>query len=168
MEAKLLLWKISKVLLYFLTWLCPDIPWCLVSQVVLKVLKQFKYILFSKKKLVILRTLETLDYIYIWWGDFLKIFVDTLKHEINKIWTILRSLTLFLTTFVISVNCIGYKLGLPVIRRRTLRKRSVTRAIWVRCFDTLSFLIVRSSDESCKHLSQNHLQVLVFCQQQNE
>jgi len=46
---------------------------------------------------------------------FKKIIVDTLKHEINKICTILRSLTLFLTFFIISVNSTGYKLGLPVL-----------------------------------------------------
>jgi len=60
-------------------------------------------------------------YIYTWWGDFLKIIVDTLKHELNKICTILRSWTSFLTT---SVNSKGYKLGLPVLtpifRKRTL------------------------------------------------
>jgi len=31
------------------------------------------------------RSFHPFHYIYIWWGDFKKIIVDTLKHEINKI-----------------------------------------------------------------------------------
>jgi len=43
-----------------------------------------------------LHEVSTLSIIYTYDGEiFLKISVDTLKHEIYKIWTILRSLTLF-------------------------------------------------------------------------